>query len=336
MVRELMVFRHGQAQDYSPTDVPEYGYGPDFVRELHDKGKRNAQRVGVWMARNDLRPDYVVSSPATRAKRTAQKSCKTAGLNSDIVAYDERIYEATVEDLLEVIRSAPKAAKRILLVGHNPGLEDLVRKISKGSVPRTKRGAILPPATLAYLTVEGDWKDVGNNSGECVEVVRPKKLPRTFPFPDLDSEEQRCRPSYYYSQSSVVPYRVKDGALEVLVISSSKQKHWVIPKGIHDPGMTAQESAANEAFEEAGVLGVVGKKAIGAYSYAKWDATCTVTVFPMKVTRELPEDEWAERHRGRQWVSVDTAAQMVLNDDVKKMVALLPSVLPKTTSSRKT
>ena len=320
-----MIFRHGHAQDYAPEGDIE----GDFVRELQDKGKRNAQRVGVWMARNDLRPDYVISSPATRAKRTAEKSCKTAGLNSDIVLHDERIYGASVEDLLEVIRGVPNDAKRLLLVGHNPGLEGLVRKICRGAVPRTKKGAILPPAALAYITFDGDWDGLSKNSGECVELIRPKKLPRTFPFSELDSKEQRCRPSYYYRQSSVVPYRRKGGKLEVLVISSSKRKHWVIPKGIHDPGLTAQESAAKEALEEAGVLGVVGDQIIGTYSYPKWDATCTVAVYPLRVTKELSEAEWEEQHRGRQWTSVETAAEMVLNEDVKKMVAMLPEVLAK-------
>lgn len=148
-----MIFRHGHAQDYAPEGDIE----GDFVRELQDKGKRNAQRVGVWMARNDLRPDYVISSPATRAKRTAEKSCKTAGLNSDIVLHDERIYGASVEDLLEVIRGVPNDAKRLLLVGHNPALKGWFAKfaVARFRGPRREQFYRLRPWLILPLTAIG-------------------------------------------------------------------------------------------------------------------------------------------------------------------------------------
>ncbi|MCW9036089.1 MAG: histidine phosphatase family protein [Rhodospirillales bacterium] len=323
MVKELLIMRHGHANDFPPSGQG----GGDFARELRDKGKRNAQRVGVWLARNDLHPDHVISSPAIRALRTAEKTCKTSGLNSDIVITDKRIYEAKVEDLLEIIKSIPKATKRLMLVGHNPGFEALIEKLCREKVKRTKSGSILPAAALAHIELDCDWGNIAKNSGTCQQIIRPKKLPRQFPFPGLEDKEDRCRPAYYYSQSSVVPYRIEAGNLEVLIVASSKQKHWVIPKGIHDPGISAQASAANEAFEEAGVLGDVAEKMIGTYSYPKWDATCTVSVYPMKVTRVLPEEEWEESHRGRRWVSVEEAAGAVLNADVQKMVLKLPGAL---------
>ena len=123
----------------------------------------------------------------------------------------------------------------------------------------------------------------------------------------------------------MIPYRQKNGVLEILLIRSSKRKRWGIPKGIHDPGKSAQASAATEAFEEAGVLGEVGEERLGVYQHEKWDATCEVTVFPMLVGRVLPEEDWPERHRGRRWVPLDKAEELVSNKDLRQLISELPA-----------
>jgi phosphohistidine phosphatase len=117
------------------------------------------------------------------------------------------------------------------------------------------------------------------------------------------------------------------GELEFLVILSSKNKHWVVPKGIWEPGLTARESAAREAMEEAGVEGRVAETAIGTYVYPKWGASCTVEVYAMEVTRVLPEEEWQEAHRGRKWVSLEQAEKNLKQDKLKPMLAKLAIML---------
>ena len=320
-VRELLIYRHGHAQDS--------GYASDFARELRDKGKRNAQRIGVWLEQNKKIPDHVLSSPAIRARRTAEKTIKTAGLSSQLVIQREELYRATVNDLIEVLRQVPETSGRVMLVGHNPVLEQLLLALSRTDVLQTDNGSILTPAALALLQLDCPWSQLENDCATLNAIVYPKTLPARFPFPDIDSNEMRSRPAYYYSQSSVVPYRVTEAGLEILIIASSKKKHWVIPKGIHDPGMTVQDSAAKEAFEEAGIEGFISGDEIGSYRYPKWDAFCKVKVYPMKVEREIDEADWQESHRGRQWVSVQEAVAMVKNEDVKRIVALLPDWLEK-------
>jgi len=314
MTHDLLILRHGHAQHSS-----EKG---DFGRELKDKGKRNAQRMGVWLARNQLIPDLTVASPAVRAKRTAEKACKTAGLRGGSIQFEKNIYNASTAALIDIVRALPEDTGRVLLVGHNPGFESLAMTLAKES-----NYFGMTPGTLVHFRLEGPWRDTKKKCAELVEIVRPEELPEGFPFPKLDGSELRSRPAYYYKQSSVVPFRRNEGALEVLIISSSKRKHWVVPKGIHDPGLTAQESAAKEAFEEAGIEGRVLKGPIGSYSYPKWDATCDVAVYPMEVERVLPEEKWEESHRGRRWVSVEEAAATVKNPDVGRMVAKLPAHL---------
>ena len=167
------------------------------------------------------------------------------------------------------------------------------------------------------------WKKLCSGCARVESITRPATLPDKFPFPSYDSDELRDRPAYYYTQSSVIPYRIRKGKPEILIISSSKRKHWVVPKGIREPGLSAQESAAKEAMEEAGVLGKVGRKKLGSYMYDKWGATCTVDVYPMRVTRVIPKKKWPERHRGRKWVSPEEAVSKVRQQELAPMIRLL-------------
>ena len=146
---------------------------------------------------------------------------------------------------------------------------------------------------------------------------------QTFPWPGPDGEEQRPRPAYYYRQSSVIPYRIKKGRLEILVIASSGNKHCVVPKGIHDPGLTAQESAAKEALEEAGARGTVDDHSLGSYSQEKWGATTQVEVYPMQVEELIPEEEWEETHRGRKWLPAEKAIDKLKQPALGPMIRTL-------------
>jgi len=172
-----------------------------------------------------------------------------------------------------------------------------------------------------------DWQGLHAGSAELLSITRPGELPKKFPFPFPDGPERRDRPAYYYTQSSVIPYRLQDGRPEILIVSSSQRKHWVVPKGIRDPGLTLQESAAKEAKEEAGVEGQVAEEPLGSYRYEKWGAICTVEVFPMEVTHIIPEEEWEERHRGREWVTPEAAQKRLRQAELKPLVAALVSRL---------
>lgn len=186
---------------------------------------------------------------------------------------------------------------------------------------------ILSPAALAWLQLEVDWPEVEAKTAELKQTVYPKTLPRLFPFPGIHDEETRSRPAYYYQQSAVVPFMVTNKGIEVLIITSSKNRHWVIPKGIHDPGMTPQDSAAKEADEEAGISGEVFDLPLGQYQYPKWDAHCEVLVYPMHVKKVFEHGQWEESHRQRKWVSVAQAMKLVKNRDISRIIGLLPNYL---------
>ena len=321
MSRELLLLRRGKS--YRMTGIE------DYQRPLKDRGKRGAQRMAIWLQQQGLVPDYVVASPAERALGTAEKVCKAMGMASKTIQKEKRVYAASLDDLLEVLAAFPKKAKRVMLVGHNPGLEELLLYLAGSSKKLPEESKLLPTATLARLTMPANWKKLGCDCARLESITRSGSLPKKFPFPTPDSEALRDRPSYYYTQSSVIPYRIKKGKPEILIISSSKMKHWVVPKGIREPGLSLKKSAAKEAREEAGVEGKTGRKPIGSYIYEKWGADCTVSVYPMKVSKVISEKKWQERHRGREWVTPEQAAARLKQAELGPMVLSLAKRLNK-------
>ena len=124
-------------------------------------------------------------------------------------------------------------------------------------------------------------------------------------------------------QSGVIPYRIMDGKIEVMLITSSASKRWVIPKGLIEPNMTPEDSAAKEAWEEAGVLGQVFPNLMGIYEYYKSGCTWQVDVFLLQV--ETVVENWPEAYkRKRQWVSIPKAIKRVDEPELKLILGDLP------------
>jgi phosphohistidine phosphatase len=133
-------------------------------------------------------------------------------------------------------------------------------------------------------------------------------------------------PKWFYAQSAVIPYRRVGDSLEVLLITSRRGKRWTLPKGVIEPSMTPAASAAKEAFEEAGVLGDVGRVCLGAFEYAKWGGTCHVEVYPLDVREVL--DTWPEAHqRQRRWLAIDVAVDEIGIDGLRPMLRALTELM---------
>jgi len=314
MTRQLYVLRHGKSSWKTGK--------PDILRPLKKRGRAAAKQVGSWLRQQRLRPDLVVSSPAERAKATALETCRAMGTKLKKIRWDERVYDASVEQLLGVLAGCPRKAKRVLLVGHNPGLEDLVLFLTASQVSIPADGKLLATATLAILDLPDDWRSLSPGCGALLSVARPGEL-----FADTDdppgavTQSTRTQPDYFYTQSAVIPYRRNSGKPEVLIISSRKGKHWVLPKGVKEPDLSLRESAAKEAWEEAGVKGEVGDQPLGRYRYRKWGGICRVEVFPMEVTEMAAEESWEESHRDRRWVKPAAAAKLLKEPELRKMLA---------------
>ena len=137
----------------------------------------------------------------------------------------------------------------------------------------------------------------------------------------------RTQPDHYYNQSAVIPFRFRRDTLEVLLITSRRRKRWIIPKGIVEQDLTAIESAQKEAWEEAGVKGIVRGKSLGTYENEKWGGVCQVAVYAMKV--KTIHDAWPEDDRTREWVDVQTAAKRVREPELGAMIRDMPGVVRK-------
>jgi len=151
--RELLLLRHAKAS--RTADVES-----DYDRPLTKRGRRDASRIARWMMTHELVPDRIVSSPARRARETTELVLDEFGLAADAVRWDERVYDADVPALLAALADVPHDARRVLLVGHNPGLEELVRHLGGATVRDPERGKFLPTCALAHLRVESPWPEL--------------------------------------------------------------------------------------------------------------------------------------------------------------------------------
>lgn len=122
-MKRLLVLRHAKS---SWAD----GSLDDWQRPLNDRGRRDAPRVGAWLRDRSLVPDLIITSDAVRARETAAAVATAAGYTREIVV-EPSLYHATPADAIAVLNSiSNQTAHTVLIVGHNPGLEDLVSRVS--------------------------------------------------------------------------------------------------------------------------------------------------------------------------------------------------------------
>ncbi|MFW5723654.1 MAG: SixA phosphatase family protein [Halochromatium sp.] len=169
MPRELLLLRHAKS-DWD-TDAPS-----DLERPLAKRGRRDAPRIGEWLYREGLVPDLVLSSPAERARKTALKVCKGLDYDKRAIRWEAAIYEANLEHLLQVLAAYTQAPASVLLVGHNPGLESLLRYLTDGDLDEPKDGKLLPTAALARLEMPDDWRALEPGCALLLTLLRPKAL----------------------------------------------------------------------------------------------------------------------------------------------------------------
>ncbi|MEH2358670.1 NUDIX hydrolase [Nostoc sp.] len=122
-----------------------------------------------------------------------------------------------------------------------------------------------------------------------------------------------------FNQSGVIPYRVNNGKIEILLITTRNFQDWVIPKGDIPNGMSPPDSAAKEAWEEAGVIGQVDVNELGTYKYRKRGKSYRVKMYLLPVEM-LSEDYPEASKRKRQWVEVSKAIRWVKFNSLKRIL----------------
>jgi phosphohistidine phosphatase len=162
MMKTLFLLRHAKSSQGDPGLK-------DFDRSLNDRGKDDAKLMGRNLRSQKFVVDAVISSPAKRARRTTELVLEAANISLE-PAFDERIYEAGLPQLLRIVSELDSSDNAVLLIGHNPGFEELVESL-------TGQPVALPTATLAAIDLSIDhWSDAQPRSGKLRALVTPKEL----------------------------------------------------------------------------------------------------------------------------------------------------------------
>jgi len=160
--RELLLLRHGKSSWESIES--------DFGRSLTEQGQLHVERIAVYLQQNKLIPDFILSSPAKRALHTATIVCHSLGIDPDTIHTDSQIYNARLEDILSAISQCPQQSHRVLLIGHNPSLEELVDVL----VPNSNEH--LSPATLVQLSTDNGWQQLQTSCARLISITHGKSL----------------------------------------------------------------------------------------------------------------------------------------------------------------
>jgi phosphohistidine phosphatase len=168
---KLLLLRHGK----SSWDDPSLA---DFDRPLAPRARKAAERMGRELAARNWLPQLALVSPAARTRETWE--LVTAALLGSVSAdFPDSLYDASAGDVLSEIHRTPKAVKTLLVLGHNPGLEDLARRFA-GANSEAKALQQLrekfPTAALARFDFDGKWAELGFGRARLTHCLRPKDL----------------------------------------------------------------------------------------------------------------------------------------------------------------
>ncbi len=151
----------------------------DFDRGLNDRGRKGAALIGAHIARHGVKFDRLLASPAERVRQTLATS-----LPDMEPEFDQRLYLASSDTLMDVLREKGGDADAVLVVGHNPGLQELLFEL----VPPAAEDAMFddlsskyPTATFAVFTLDiDDWSELDEDCGRLVHFKRPRDLDSTL------------------------------------------------------------------------------------------------------------------------------------------------------------
>ncbi len=169
MARELLVLRHGKS-DWGSDAVD------DFDRPLARRGREAVKHMASWLREQNLLPQHILSSPAERARQTALRLCRYAEIPESRIVWEQTIYCADLGALLAVLANAPGQHGRTMIVGHNPGLEELVEYLAGEPIEAPAGRPALPTAALVRVTMPYQWKRLESGCAQLVSTNRPREL----------------------------------------------------------------------------------------------------------------------------------------------------------------
>lgn len=171
-MRELILLRHAKSSwDDAALD--------DFDRPLTTRGGKAAPVMGAAMAKRGWMPDAVLASAAIRTRQTWERVAEELGKGAPEAAYERGLYMAPAGRILHFINDVPEDKKRLLVVGHNPGIGDLALRLTGPDSEASAFARIrakFPTAALAHFTFEQPWSELEMRSARLTEFLRPRDL----------------------------------------------------------------------------------------------------------------------------------------------------------------
>lgn len=147
----------------------------DFERPLNPRGRRDAPRMGRWLQAQGFTPELILSSPAHRAYQTAQAVSEALGLGMNRQQQIDDLYLASRSTLLDVLTSTLPSVDRLILVAHNPGLDELVAWLA-GSPPLSDSGKLMTTASIAWFELPSGLASPGPDNVRLQQLIRPADL----------------------------------------------------------------------------------------------------------------------------------------------------------------
>lgn len=163
-MKTLLLLRHAKSSWKNPGLA-------DIDRPLNKRGKRDAPRIGALLRELDLIPEIVICSPALRARKTLEAVSEESGYDGEIII-NEDFYPGDTETFIESFYSLPKEIERVMIVGHNPGLEEFLHDL-------TGESARMPTSALAQVSLPIiEWPELdARTEGKLIDLWRVKELP---------------------------------------------------------------------------------------------------------------------------------------------------------------
>ena len=163
----LYIMRHAKS-DWSGPQIS------DFERPINKRGTRNAIRVGQWMNENNHIPQKIISSPALRAKETIELVTEQISkFNLEDLTYEDELYLAGFTQLIEFINTYKDKVQSLMLVGHNPGIENLVNYLCDRSGDKE---TIVTTANLFIFKFSSDSFNTAVDTIKLVDAIKPREL----------------------------------------------------------------------------------------------------------------------------------------------------------------
>ncbi len=171
-MKNVTLFRHAKSGQKDSPDID------DFDRPLSHRGLKDAPKMGEAMRAQHIAPDLILCSPSKRTRQTLALAAREAWDSHPDVRFERRLYEASAQTLLKALRELPGSVDHVMVLSHNPGLQDLAAKLSPpNSQSRQQLKAKMPTGSLVSFTFDIEkWTDLKAGMGSLQLFVSPNTL----------------------------------------------------------------------------------------------------------------------------------------------------------------